>query len=43
MVGRDGRVQRCYEGKAEGSSEKTKQALNKYKVPIRLLCVRENG
>ena len=28
---------------AEGSPEKTKQALNKYKVLMRLLCVREDS
>ena len=28
---------------AEGSSEKTKQALNEYKVLMRLLCAREDS
>ena len=28
---------------AEGSSERTKQALNEYKVLMRLLCVREDS
>ena len=44
MVGRDGTVQQCYEGERKGlPSEKMKQALNEYKVLMRLLCAREDS